>query len=396
MADNPRESQLVLLIDDDVMITEGLSAGLEREGRTVITCNDVESAQLIVERLNPSHVVTDVRLSGPFGYEGLDFIRHAKRYAPGARVILMTGDAPETLQLEAAERGAVAFLRKPFDIRELDAILDLMECAASSSGATDSSVIRMPLLDEIVSADGALRPFFQPIVRLAPGYPHLGYEALARYRNNSLLRNPEVLFQYAARKDRVADLELACCAATLQSGAELARTAVLFLNIHPDVLARGDALRDVLARECKRSGVPAQRLVLEITEQATLPSTRSLLETIHQLRELGVRFAFDDVGVAYSHLPMLDQVRPSFLKISQHFGTAFESDPTKLKIVRNLLSLANDFGCELIVEGIEHAATAVAAERMGIKYAQGFYFHRPAEPETFNRRSCVGVRPIRL
>ena len=52
MADNPRESQLVLLIDDDVMITEGLSAGLEREGRTVITCNDVESAQLIVREID--------------------------------------------------------------------------------------------------------------------------------------------------------------------------------------------------------------------------------------------------------------------------------------------------------------------------------------------------------
>jgi EAL domain-containing protein (putative c-di-GMP-specific phosphodiesterase class I)/ActR/RegA family two-component response regulator len=384
MTESSRESQLVLLIDDDVMITEGLSAGLEREGRTVITCNDLESAQLIVERLNPSHVVTDVRLSGPFGYEGLDFIRYAKRHAPGARVILMTGDAPETLQLEAAERGAVAFLRKPFDIRELDAILDLMECAASTSGATDAAVIRMPMLDEIVR-DGALRPFFQPIVRLAPGYPHIGYEALARYRNNSLLRNPEVLFQYAARKDRVADLELACCAATLQSGAELARGAVLFLNIHPDVLSRGDALHDVLARECQRSGVPAERLVLEITEQATLPSSRSLMETIQQLRELGVRFAFDDVGVAYSHLPMLDQVRPSFLKVSQDFGTAFESDPTKMKIVRNLLSLARDFECDLIVEGIEHAATADAAELMGIKYGQGFYFHRPAEAETFHR-----------
>jgi len=385
MIDRSRESQLVLLIDDDMMITEALAVGLEREGRTVITCNDLESAQLIVERMNPSHVVSDVRLSGPFGYEGLDFIRYTKRHAPEARVILMTGDAPEPLQFEASERGAVAFLRKPFDIRELDSIIDLMECAARSSTATDAGVIRMPLLDEIVQKDGALRPFFQPIVRLSPGYPHLGYEALARYRNNSLLRNPEVLFQYAARKNRVADLELACCAATLRCGSQLAKAGILFLNIHPDVLASGNALCDVLSRECQNSGVPAERLVLEITEQATLPSGRSLQDTLQQLRELGVRFAFDDVGVAYSHLPMLDQVRPSFLKISQQFGTAFESDPTKMKIVRNLQSLARDFDCHLIVEGIENASTADAADRLGIKYAQGFYFHRPAEPETFRR-----------
>src|SRR5713226_7239373 len=137
-----RESQLILLIDDDVLITEALAAGLEREGRTVVTCNDVESAQLIVERLNPSHVVCDVRLTGPFGYEGLDFIRYAKRHAPESRVILMTGDAPENLQFEASERGAVAFLRKPFDIHELDSILNLMQCAAGTSGAAEARVIR--------------------------------------------------------------------------------------------------------------------------------------------------------------------------------------------------------------------------------------------------------------
>ncbi len=377
------ESQLVLLIDDDVMITESLAVGLERQGRTIITCNDVESAQLIVERLNPSHVVSDVRLSGPFGYEGLDFIRYAKRYSPESRIILMTGDAPETLQFEAAERGAVAFLRKPFEIRELDSILDLMESSATTSGATDASVIRMPLLEEIVKTGNALKPFFQPIVHLAPGHAPIGYEALARYRNNSLLRNPEVLFQYAARKNRITELELACCAASIQAGAQLARGALLFLNIHPDVLGHGEVLRDVLARECRDAGVAPETLVLEITEQATLPNVRSLLDTIERLRELGARFAFDDVGIAYSHLPFLDQVRPSFLKISQHFGTAFESDLTKMKIVRNLLSLADDFECDLIIEGIEHQATADAARKLGIKYGQGFHFHHPAEAETF-------------
>ena len=106
-----RESQLVLLLDDDVAITEGLSIGLEREGRTIITCNDVESAELIVERLHPSHIVADIRISGPFGFEGLDFIRFAKKHTPDSRIILISGDAGEALQLEASERGAAAFLK---------------------------------------------------------------------------------------------------------------------------------------------------------------------------------------------------------------------------------------------------------------------------------------------
>ena len=127
------ESWLILILDDDPAITEGLAFGLEREGRTLITCNDVESAELIVERMHPSHIVADIRLSGPFGYEGLDFIRFAKQHAPESRIILISGDAPEDLQREASERGAVAFLKKPFEVRELDATIDMLHCSAISA-----------------------------------------------------------------------------------------------------------------------------------------------------------------------------------------------------------------------------------------------------------------------
>jgi len=372
------ETQLVLILDDDVTVTEGLAAGLEREGRTVITCNDLESAQLIVERLVPSHIVTDVRLTGAFGFEGLDFIRYAKRFTPESRVILMTGDAPEALQLEASERGAVAFLQKPFGINELDSVLDLLSCSALSSAEITQRVIRMPMLDEILTGSG-LHPFFQPVVELTENFPRVGFEALARYRSNALLRNPEVLFQYAVRKHRVADLELACISKALSAGAELAGLGWLFMNIHPDVLTHGKELRDVLVRDTERFGVDPRRIVLEITEQGSLSDDPAVFESLEVLRGLGIRFALDDVGIAYSHLPYIDRIRPSFLKVSQHFGTGFEADTTKLKIITNLQSLAADFGCELILEGVEHSSTARAASEMKIKYGQGYFFGRPSE-----------------
>lgn len=376
------ESQLVLILDDDLMITEGLAAGLQREGRTIVTCNDLESAQLAVERLTPSHIVTDVRLSGPFAYEGLDFIRFARRHTPESQVILITGDAPEALQLEASERGAVAFLQKPFDITELNSILELLSCSVRSSAALETPLIRMPILDDILASE-SLRPLFQPIVTLGEGYPCIGYESLARYHDNPLFRNPEVLFQYASRKERIADLEVACVSRSLAHGAKLARGHLLFFNIHPEVISHGTALCEVIKRDSRQFGVPLDHIVLEITEQGSLNSKEELFENVEELHRLGVRFAFDDLGVAYSHLPLIDKIRPDFLKISQDFGTAFEADATKLKIVMNLKSLARDFGCELIVEGIEQASTANFAERMGIKYGQGFYFARPAEASSF-------------
>jgi len=372
--------QIVLILDDDLSITEGLAGGLSRSERTIITANDLESGEMVVEWLKPSHVVSDVRLTGDFGYEGLDFIRFVKRTSPDTRIILMTGDAPDALQLEASQRGAVGFLRKPFQTGELDAVLNLM--APPRNGSPDwPDVIRMPLLDDILSG-GKLTANFQPIIRLATG-ASVGFEALARFQSDSPLRNPETLFKYAARKHRVADLEIACMTRSLRAGAKLAVRAPLFLNVHPDVFAAGSTLYNTIIAETEKSGVPLNRLVLEITEQGSLSSDTKVKESIQRLKAAGIRFAFDDVGVAYSHLPFIDAVRPSFLKISQAFGTGFELDPTKTKIVKNLLSLAKDFDCELILEGIETGTTATAAEDLGIKYGQGYHFAMPAEASTF-------------
>jgi EAL domain-containing protein (putative c-di-GMP-specific phosphodiesterase class I) len=130
-------------------------------------------------------------------------------------------------------------------------------------------------------------------------------------------------------------------------------------------------------------GVSLDRVVLEITEQGSLAKTFSLMQPVEELRQLGIRFAFDDVGVAYSHLPLIADIRPSFLKISQHFGTGFETDPTRMKIVMNLLSLARDFNCQLILEGIEDQSTADAAAELGIPLGQGFLFGRPADATAF-------------
>lgn len=379
--------QIVLILDDDLMVTEGLSVALARPGRTIVTCNDLESAELVVEWLRPSHVVSDVRLSGPFAYEGLDFIRFVKRHAPDSRVILMTGDAPDALQMEASERGAVGFLQKPFDTGELDSTLDLLAPARPGSPEWPE-IIAVPQLDEIVASD-ALGCAWQPIVRLADRSP-IGFEALARFHTESLLRNPEILFTYAARKHRVADLEMACLRASLKAGRPLAATHALFMNIHPSVFDDGPRLEAAVRGGADAAGIPLDHLVLEITEQGSLGDRRKVLDTIAKLGEGGVRFAFDDVGVAYSHLTFIDAVRPSFLKISQHFGTNFEADATKTKLVKNLLSLARDFDSQLILEGVESEATACAAAELGISYAQGYYFAKPGPAESFFRENPDG------
>jgi len=360
----------LLIVDDDPDIGLGLAVALERDGRRIIVCRDLESAQIILSVEPVTDVVTDVKLSGPFRFEGLEFITEVQRVAPAVRVIVMSGHITEEMEAEAQRRGADAVLSKPFPADVLEPLLTV------PSEATPPSMTIVPTLKEIL-AGHELRPRFQPIVSLADGALH-GVESLARYRGGGPFARPDLLFDYAARRHEVARLEAACIEATMHEAKVFPESLTLFMNVHPAAL---DDMGVVLALESssRKSGIDLSRVVLEITEQQEIRQHPTLFESIDRLRSLGARFAFDDVGVAYSHLPLIERIRPTYLKISQLFGTLFEADPTRTKIVRNLVALADEFSCAIIIEGVENQSTAYAAREMGIEFGQGYLFGKPED-----------------
>ncbi len=360
----------LLIVDDEPAIGIGLAAALQCDGRRIVVCRDLESAQIILENEPVTDILTDVKLSGSFRFEGLDFITEVIRVSPATRVILMTGHSSDELVAEAERRGADAILAKPF---ETDSLLPLL---TAPSDTTPSSLTIVPTLDEVIEG-GQLRPAFQPIVSLADGTTH-GVESLARYRGGEPFVRPDLLFAYATRKRGVAALEAACIEETMRAVRALPPSSLIFMNVHPAAL---EGLGVVIALEsaARRFGIDLSRVVLEITEQQEVKQSSALFEAIEHLRILGARFAFDDVGVAYSHLPLIERIRPEYLKISQLFGTRFEADPTHTKIVRNLVALAAEFSCAIIIEGVEDASTADAARELGIAFGQGWLFGRPAD-----------------
>ncbi len=365
-------TQTVLVIDDEVAVADGIASALACPGRTIFVCSDAEAAEVLLESLSPALIVCDVRLTGSFRFEGLDFLDHVARRAASAAVVLMSGLVSAELRAEAERRGARAVLEKPFDLHSIEEFLE--PCVAGDGG----EVVRIPTLDAMIGSE-AFRPKFQPIVDLQRGGA-LGFESLARPVTTSPFSNPELLFAYAARKIRVADLEFACIRRTFETAPDPGEKRLLFMNLHPAALAESDRLFDLLQQQSAAHGMPLDRVVLELTEQNHLPNTTRIHEAIDRLRTLGVRFAFDDVGMAYSHLPLIDRIRPAFLKVSQHFGTAFELDSARSKLVSNLLSLARDFDASLILEGIESAETGEAARALGIPCGQGYFYARPLTP----------------
>lgn len=369
--------EYVLVIDDEPAITEALALSLDRPGRTTIVCSDLDAAEIALASHPVTHIVVDVQFSGAFGFEGLHFLGRIRARQAHCRTIVITGSATGALRTAARDAGAAAVLAKPFDISALEETLASTDRHAAGADNSSYEVIRIPSIDDIVRGD-ALAAVFQPIVRLTDGGSGVfGFEALTRVRGNSLAGGPAALFDYAERRSRLTDLNIAAMSRAIEDAATLPHSAAIFINLDP-VAFESRALVPALFAATRRASLSPSRLVLEITERSGL-TENAAISPFDELRRAGVRFAFDDHGSAYSHLSAIGRILPSFIKISHSFGTDFQSDVTKERIVRHLISLANDLGCEAIVEGIESAATAQAAARAGATLVQGFHFGRPRE-----------------
>lgn len=240
---------------------------------------------------------------------------------------------------------------------------------------------RVPLLEDIIG-DERLISHYQPIVRLGEVHERIGFEALARYGEPMPLARPDLLFEYAARKKMTEELDLACVTRALRGALKLPPEGLLFINLQPKTLEKGTRLRAVVSA----APVPPSRIVFELTEHVTFNDVEAATAAAQELRELGVRFAFDDVGSGFSHLMLLDRIAPEFIKLAAEFGTGFEASPFKRKIVEHQLALAHDFRAEVILEGIETAETAAAAADVGIEYGQGWHLDRPAPPGNWSEK----------
>ena len=364
------ERETILIADDNESVTSALSMLLDRPGRTTIICSDIQSAELMLAREPVTHVVTDVQFSGAFGFEGLHFLERVRARRPASRIALMTGQPSEALRATAIEHGALALLSKPFTIEELESALG----TNGSSGVGEYKVIRVASFHELI-ADDFLRIAFQPIVEITDAGAIMAFEALTRVRGEWAGGGPAELFEYATRLGRLRELNLHALARAIEAAASLPLESSIFLNVDP--VAFCAELPRLIEGAASRAGIALTRIVLEVTERSEFDDPQHAIPLFHALRAKGIRFALDDHGSAYSHLTLIDQIRPSFIKISNTFGTRLEDDDTHRRIVAHMTSLSHEFGCKTVLEGIESAETARTAQRLGIDFAQGFHFGRP-------------------
>ena len=231
---------------------------------------------------------------------------------------------------------------------------------------------------------GQLSVQFQPLFELEP-YRLSGFEALARWthpqRGNV---SPAVFITLAEESGHIEALSSWVIDHAVQQLAEWHRCAphMAHLNMHVNISGRDLARADLPAHVeavLKRHGLPGRRLTLEITETTLMGRLDVALQTMEQLRKLGVRFSIDDFGTGYSSLAYLSRLPIDSLKIDRSFITELQDKPQNMEIVRAVLSLGQSLSRKVIAEGVETIAELAALRSLGVPFGQGYLLSRPLD-----------------
>lgn len=218
--------------------------------------------------------------------------------------------------------------------------------------------------------------YYQPLVTTRTGQVS-GFEALVRWPHPSRgLVSPIEFISVAEETGLIGRLgalvmEQACIDAV--NWPESIKVAVNLSPLQFKNLNLASDVADIL----ERTGLPAHRLELEVTESVLLQDSDAILGLLHKIRSLGVRVSMDDFGTGYSSLSYLRRFPFDKIKIDQSFIRTLDDSNDCLAIVRAVLGLGRSLGMTVVAEGVETPAQFDILKREGCEQLQGYLFSKP-------------------
>jgi EAL domain-containing protein (putative c-di-GMP-specific phosphodiesterase class I)/CHASE2 domain-containing sensor protein len=218
---------------------------------------------------------------------------------------------------------------------------------------------------------------FQPQIDLRTGHM-IGAEALLRWRRGDEIVPPGEFLPIAEETGMIVEITrwvlVEACRTALRWTNGM-RVAVNISALHFDL---GDLAADVVAA-LDSTGLPADRLELEITETATMSARANVIAELKRLRSMGVTIAIDDFGTGQSSLAYLDRLPFDILKIDKAFIDRLAVPGATPGVVTGIIGIAHTMGKRVLAEGIEHAHQATVLRKLGCEFGQGYYWSRPVD-----------------
>jgi diguanylate cyclase (GGDEF)-like protein/PAS domain S-box-containing protein len=233
--------------------------------------------------------------------------------------------------------------------------------------------------------NGLIAPFLQPIHDLQTG-GLMAYEVLTRLKRGEEYVAADEFVLIAEDLGLIREMDLFIIRTALGS---VPRDVHLFLNISLNSFHSPEFVTEfkTLLQSPLARGRP---LTIEITERQTTEIGGEFFGLIQELRAGGVRIALDDFGAGYSTYAYLRQLKPDFVKIDGSFVQQILTDSHDRQIVEHIRELSAAFGAKSIAEHVEDRRTLEALARMGVDYAQGYFFGRPKRVEEYVAATASG------
>ena len=370
----------ILLVVFDAQELVKLSTILSETGAEIIACREAEAAQALLSQIKPQILISDLSFPPLYGGEGIKLVQHVKARIPNVVNIGLAHPSEEQLeQLFCRTKGKL--FTRPF---ASEALIDFILSIRAAKPNAVGKVHHISLLDDFLRSN-SIDSVLQPIVGIRKDNDGqiLGVESLARPRSSESLWNPEMLFDYADRKDKTYETDLICIRAALSEANNLSAGLRLFINVRPrSVTHDGFALR--IAAMAKEYNFNAQQIIFELTEQQTIANLQEFNRSLQDVREQGFGLAIDDFGAGYANLEWLQCLKPDFLKLSGVFSNNLDKDASKQVIVRAATQMARRLDIPTILENIERAEELEKARALGIDFGQGYLFYEPKPAKELN------------
>lgn len=380
----------ILVIDDDADICELIVAAAEGLG---LRCTAVADAAELPRLLAPDVSLILLDLMMP-RMDGIEVLRLLRQLGSAAGIVLMSGISKRVM--ETAEKLALSLnltiaghLSKPFRLAEVE---DLLRGHIPQSKAPAAAVpcAEVKITDEDLRRAIRNREFvlyYQPQIEIASGEVE-GLEALARWQHPQLGLLPPDCF--ISRLEAMGEID-SFGWLMADRGLEEARRFVangrpaprLALNVSAQSL-KDLRFPDTFVGIAAKHSIPAESIMVEITESSIMSDHASTLDVLARLRMKNVQLSIDDFGTGYAMMQQLVNIPANELKIDKAFVLNMHANSSDRVMVEKTIEIGHELGMTVTAEGVETEAQLAFLRERGCDRAQGFLFSRPLPLASIN------------
>jgi len=380
----------VLVVDDDPLQGAVISSLCRRLAYEPMFANCFQAAADQIVSGGFDFITIDLSLGDR---DGVELLRLIADHGRAPRVIVISGCDRRILSATVRMARAAGIvdavsLPKPIDLASLREALILK---ASNQGSLRPGPTQRPR--PITSEDllrgferNELYPAFQPKVHLATGQV-VGCEALARWDSPTFgAVAPDEFIPLAEQSGLIKSITLQMLRDSVRMARhflELDRSFEVAVNLSATPLS-DTSIPEEIEKELEEADVPAQALIIEVTESTAMTDIARAMDVLLRLRIKGVGISIDDFGTGYSSLAALARMPFSELKIDRSFVKECLTDADMWKVVSASVAIAHQYDMKAVAEGIEDAETWRALDELGCDIGQGYGFARAMRRDAFD------------